>query len=169
MTVQICDGIKCPAIPMVRVVAALILADGRLLVCQRRKTDRFALLWEFPGGKVEPGESLSQALARELNEELGVDAPVGPEVYRTVFQYRELPNKTEIVFFAAAARPEHVQNLAFERIEWRAPQTLRELEFLPADRELVHKLAEGSLKVPVEWATATAQSPRSPSATRENA
>jgi 8-oxo-dGTP diphosphatase len=137
---------------MVKVVAALIESDGRLLVCQRRRGDRFGLLWEFPGGKVEPGEALPQALARELNEELGVDAPVGPEVYRTVFHYREMQNTTEIVFFAAAARPAEVKNLAFEQIEWRAPQTLGELDFLPADRELVGQLAAGTLKIPSGWA-----------------
>lgn len=136
---------------MVKVVAALIESGGRLLVCQRRRTDRFALLWEFPGGKVEPGEELEQALARELNEELGVVAPVGPEVYRTTFHYREMRNTTELVFFAAAARPEDVQNLAFESIEWRAPQTLGELDFLPADRDLVLQLASGSLRVPNGW------------------
>jgi len=136
---------------MLTVVAALIESEGRVLVCQRRRGDRFALLWEFPGGKVEPGEELSQALARELNEELGVEALVGPEVYRTFFQYREMPNSTEIAFFAAAARPEEVQNLAFERLEWRSPETLGELDFLPADRDLVSRLASGSLRIPHNW------------------
>ncbi|HKQ87968.1 MAG TPA: NUDIX domain-containing protein, partial [Candidatus Acidoferrales bacterium] len=143
-----------------------IESDGRVLVCQRRRGDRFALLWEFPGGKVEPGEELSAALARELREELGVEAAVGPEVYRTSFQYREMQNSTEIVFFAAAARPEEAQNLAFERIEWRAPQTLGELEFLPADRDLVAQLASGSLRIPNNW---TAGANRMPAAPRENA
>jgi 8-oxo-dGTP diphosphatase len=152
--------------PMVKVVAALIECEGRLLVCQRRRGNRFALLWEFPGGKVEPGEGLSQALARELNEELGVEAPVGPEIYRTVFHYREMHDTTEIVFFAASARPEEVQNLAFERIEWRVPQTLGELDFLPADRDLVGKLASGSLRIPNDWLTSAGQMPGVP---RENA
>jgi 8-oxo-dGTP diphosphatase len=137
--------------PMVKVVAALIESDGLLLVCQRRRNDRFGLLWEFPGGKVESGESLSEALARELNEELGVEAPVGPEVYRTEFNYRETQSTTEIVFFAATARPEDVQNLAFEKLEWRPAKTLGELDFLPADRELVKQLACGSIKVPLDW------------------
>jgi len=143
----------------VKVVAALIESDGRVLVCQRRRGDRFALLWEFPGGKVEPGEELSQALARELSEELGVEAPVGPEVYRTMFHYREMQNTTEIVFFAASARPEQVQNLAFERIEWRAPHSLGELDFLPADRDLVGQLASGSLRIPSGWMVSAAQTP----------
>jgi len=141
------------------VVAALIEFEGRLLVCQRRRTDRFGLLWEFPGGKVEPGESLVQALARELHEELGVAAPVGPEVYRTVFQYREMKQSTELIFFAALARPEEVANLAFERIEWRMPQTLGELDFLPADRELVAQLAAGTLTVPQGWPVPPATAP----------
>src|SRR5690242_15212742 len=144
---------------MTLVVAALIEFEGRLLVCQRRRTDRFALLWEFPGGKVESGESLTQALARELHEELGVAAPVGPEVYRTVFQYREMKQSTELIFFAALARPGEVSNLAFERIEWRAPETLGELEFLPADRELVARLAAGTLTVPHGWLLPPAAAP----------
>ncbi len=147
---------------MLKVVAALIESDGRVLVCQRHRGDRFALLWEFPGGKVEPGEELTAALARELTEELGVQAPVGPEVYRTSFQYREMNNSTEIVFFAASARPEQVQNLAFERIEWRAPQSLGELDFLPADRDLVGQLASGSLRIPNDWALDTKQVPATP-------
>ena len=155
---------------MVKVVAALIESDGRLLVCQRRRTDRFALLWEFPGGKVEPGEELEQALARELNEELGVVAPVGPEVYRTTFHYREMRNSTELIFFAAVARPEEVRNLAFESVEWRAPQTLGELDFLPADRELVAQLASGALRVPGDWCPSS-RTPAEPQAAsgRENA
>jgi mutator protein MutT len=136
---------------MIQVVAALIESDGKVLVCQRKRRDRFGLLWEFPGGKVEPGESLPQALARELTEELGVTAIVGPELYRTTFQYRELPNSTEIVFFAASAPADEMQNLAFEQIEWRSPQTLRELTFLPADRELVGRLASGALRIPADW------------------
>lgn len=151
---------------MLRVVAALIESDGRVLVCQRRRGDRFALLWEFPGGKVEPGEELAAALARELSEELGVDALVGPEVYRTFFQYREIQNSTEIVFFAASARSEQVRNLAFERIEWRTPQTLSELDFLPADRDLVAQLASGSLRIPNNWIPATRPIP---AATQGNA
>jgi 8-oxo-dGTP diphosphatase len=136
---------------MIAVVAALIEFEGKLLVCQRRRGDRFALLWEFPGGKVEPGEHLADALRRELCEELGVTAPVGPVVYRTVFKYRETREPTELVFFAAAARPDEARNLQFERIEWREPSTLGELEFLPADRELVGLLSSGELKIPTGW------------------
>ena len=148
------------AAAMVIVVAALIEHEGKVLVCQRRRSDRFALLWEFPGGKVEPGEGLPQALARELQEELGVDALIGPEVYRTIFQYKELSKPSEIVFFAAVARPEKMSNLAFEGIEWRIPQALGELDFLPADRDLVAQLASGALQIPDSWRTPALPSSR---------
>ena len=123
------------------VVAALIEADGKLLVCQRRRTDSFGLMWEFPGGKVEPGESPSGALARELREELGVAARIGPEIFRTRHQYSELGEAIDLIFFAATVTPADIRNQAFETMEWRLPQTLLELNFLPTDREFVAKLA----------------------------
>src|SRR5580704_14489260 len=136
---------------MIAVVAALIEHGGKVLVCQRRRNDRFGLLWEFPGGKVEVGEELADALRRELFEELGVTAPVGPEVYRTVFKYRDMREPTELVFFAAAVNPADACNLQFEQMQWREPGTLGELVFLPADRELVALLASGELKIPKDW------------------
>jgi 8-oxo-dGTP diphosphatase len=130
------------------VVAALIEADGKLLVCQRRRTDSFGLMWEFPGGKLEPGETPAEALARELHEELGVAARIGPEIYRTHHQYSELGEAIDLIFFTATVRPDEVKNQAFEKMEWRAPSALPELNFLPADRELIEKLSCGTLKVP---------------------
>ena len=128
------------------VVAALIQSDEKLLVCQRRRGGAFELQWEFPGGKVQPGESLEAALQRELVEELNVSAQVGREVYRTQHQYPEMSEPVEVVFFAATAAPENVRNRVFERIEWRAPETLGELPFLAADRGLIELLASGKLK-----------------------
>jgi 8-oxo-dGTP diphosphatase len=123
------------------VVAALIEADGKVLVCQRRRTDSFGLMWEFPGGKLQPGESPSEALARELHEELGVVARIGPEIFRTRHQYSELGEAIDLIFFSATVTPADIRNQAFEKMEWRQPQTLHELNFLPADRDFVAKLA----------------------------
>lgn len=131
---------------MLTVVAALIESDGKLLVCQRRRGGTFELMWEFPGGKKRPEETLEAALERELREELGVEARIGHEVYRTRHQYAELAEPIELVFFRAEASRAGMRNLVFEKIEWREPQTLRELNFLPADRELIEKLATGALK-----------------------
>ena len=89
------------------VVAAVIeRTDRRLLIGQRRRSDTSAWKWEFPGGKVERGETPEAALARELREELGTTlrkcAPIG----RVVHQYAETPEELEIVFFAAAISEE---------------------------------------------------------------
>lgn len=133
---------------MITVAAAVIEQDGRLLICQRRRTDAFALKWEFPGGKVRPAESAAGALARELAEELGVTAAIGPEVYRTRHRYAEYPDELELVFFVAALDARKVRNLAFERIAWAEPATLPRYDFLPADRELVSLLSNGTLRLP---------------------
>lgn len=127
------------------VVAALIESGGKLLVCQRRRGAPFELMWEFPGGKVESGESLEAALARELREELSVTAIVGPEVYRTTHKYAGMPRAVELAFFRCdiAGTP---QNLAFEQVAWRAARDLPPMDFLPADRELIHLLAAGSIR-----------------------
>ena len=130
---------------MITVVAALIHDGGELLVCQRKRGTSFAMLWEFPGGKVKPGEELERALARELDEELGARATIGSEVYRTQHRYAELGEPIELVFFHADVDPRSVQNLVFEQISWCAPSSLPELNFLPADKELIEKLASGAL------------------------
>jgi 8-oxo-dGTP diphosphatase len=133
----------------VRVVAALIESGGKLLVCRRRRNSKFgALQWEFPGGKAEPGETPEQALERELREELGVETQIGREVYRTRHRYAELPGAIELLFFAVSIRGHTPRNLVFEQIAWCEPASLEKLDFLPADRELIDKLASGSLFLP---------------------
>jgi 8-oxo-dGTP diphosphatase len=132
---------------MLTVVAALIESEGKLLVCQRVRGGAFELQWEFPGGKRRPDETLQEALARELGEELGVTAQIGREIYRTQHRYPEMPEPIELIFFAASVPPEDVRNLVFERIEWREPRSLPELNFLPADRELIDKLATGTIRL----------------------
>jgi 8-oxo-dGTP diphosphatase len=131
---------------MITVVAALIESEGKLLVCQRRRRDSFGLMWEFPGGKLEPGETPVQALERELREELGIPAQIGREIYRTQHHYAEKTEPIELIFFAATADRDSMLNLAFETMEWRTPQQLPELNFLPADRELVERLSKGALQ-----------------------
>lgn len=130
---------------MLIVVAALIESEGKLLVCQRRRGAAFELLWEFPGGKKRPDETLEAALARELAEELGVTAKIGREIYRTQHRYAEMNEPIELIFFAASVSPVEIRNLIFEQIKWREPRSLRDLNFLPADRELIDKLASGEI------------------------
>ncbi len=131
---------------MLQVVAALIEHDGKILACQRARGQRFELMWEFPGGKVEPGEIPEQALLRELREELAVNAKIGRELLRTKHSYPEMTEPIELIFLSASAPPEEIQNLAFEQIAWRTPELLRELDFLAADREFIDKLVSGAIR-----------------------
>lgn len=132
---------------MTTVVAALIERDGRLLACQRKRGGEFELLWEFPGGKVEAGEAPGDALARELREELGISGRIGKEVYRTHHHYAEMREPLELIFFrVTVSAAAEIRNLVFEQICWCAPAALRELDFLPADRELIAQLAGGALQ-----------------------
>lgn len=130
---------------MLHVVAALIERDGALLAGQRRRGDSFALRWEFPGGKVRLGEAPEAALARELLEELGVESVIGPELHRTRHRYAELTSEIQLVFFAARLGAEP-RNLAFESLLWIPRADLPGYDFLPADRELVVRLAAGAFR-----------------------
>jgi len=132
---------------MITVVAALIQSEGNILICQRKRGTSFGLMWEFPGGKVKPGESHEQALARELEEELGTRATIGLEAYRTRHQYAEMAEPIELVFLRAQLDPEAATNRVFEQILWVTPSELPSFDFLPADKELIERLASGEFRL----------------------
>ena len=129
------------------VVAAVIVRDGRVLACQRSRSGKFPLKWEFPGGKVQSGESPEAALVRELREELAIDVSVGAEIHRTKHKYPEMPSAIELIFFAATIESGQTDNRIFEAIAWVTPQKLPEMDFLEADRELIAKLASGDIQL----------------------
>jgi 8-oxo-dGTP diphosphatase len=129
---------------MITVAAGILKQDGRILICQRKRTGAFPLQWEFPGGKVEAGEDAQTCLKRELREELGIEADVGPEV--SAFQYT-YPNgfQVNLVFFRVSGYAGAMANQAFEQILWVAPHELLSYDFLEADRALVARIARGEL------------------------
>lgn len=128
--------------PGIIVVAALIENNGRVLVCQRKPGGRHPLKWEFPGGKVEPGESPRAALQRELHEELAIDAKVGQEIVRYVHQYgRRSP--LLLIFYRVEHFQGALQNKAFEQIDWVEHRRLREYDFLDGDVDFVRRIARG--------------------------
>ena len=134
------------------VVAAVILRDRRILVCQRRRDDSHALQWEFPGGKVERGEKPQEALTRELREELGIESTIGKELFRTRHRYRDSGQTLELIFFQASVeRSALLRNLVFEGFEWVDPSALEKYDFLQADEEFVGLLA--SRAIPLDWAS----------------
>jgi 8-oxo-dGTP diphosphatase len=132
---------------MKTVVAAVIeRSDRRLLIGQRRRNDTSPLKWEFPGGKVQDSESVEHALARELQEELGVTLVKSAELGRVRHQYAGTPDELEIRFFAAAIAETEVAPRAFEEIAWVLPKELAAYDFLAANRELIAQLATGRIK-----------------------
>jgi 8-oxo-dGTP diphosphatase len=136
--------------PELTVVAAVILRDSKILICQRRRDDSHALQWEFPGGKVESGEIPQDALARELREELAIEASIGQELFRTRHRYREYGQTLELIFFQANVdRSAPLQNLVFEGFEWADPATLLKYDFLQADEQFVALLATRA--IPLDW------------------
>jgi 8-oxo-dGTP diphosphatase len=132
---------------MIRVVAGVIERNGSILICQRRRDDRFPFKWEFPGGKVEPGESLTGALTRELAEELGVKAEIGREIHRADYRYAGRPEYFTIAFFSASIGEQQESNRVFEKIAWATPSELPSYDFLEANGELIGMLANGALRL----------------------
>lgn len=129
-----------PARKTVQVVAAVIEREGKILVCRRAAGDSHPGKWEFPGGKMEPGESPRQALARELREELGIRARIGRRIARATHLYPE-HRRVELQFFAVDGFEGEPSNLVFAEIRWERPSLLPEYDFLEADLPLVRSLA----------------------------
>ena len=124
------------------VVAALLEQDGKVVVCQRKAGARHELKWEFPGGKVEAGESPRVALARELREELGIDAAIGRELTRYEVQY---PKGVSIllIFLTVKSFRGELKPLEFEQIAWEDRANLLGYDFLDGDLPFVRQLANG--------------------------
>jgi 8-oxo-dGTP diphosphatase len=134
-----------PSGPALRyVVAALIVRGGEILICQRRPDQPMALQWEFPGGKIEPGETPEQALARELDEELGIRAAIGPRITHIRHNYRH-GGAVDLQFFTVHSFDGEIENRIFKQVLWARLEELPEYDFLAADRGLIRDLAAGKL------------------------
>lgn len=141
----LCRLVRIPTVQHMITVTAGILSDGdRVLICQRRAGSQFPLKWEFPGGKIEEGESPEACLHRELSEELAIEAEVGPEIYRTEHRY---PSgfAVRLLFFRIIRSSGTPTNHAFERIEWVRQADLCAYDFLEADRELIERMVRGEV------------------------
>src|SRR5512132_3341111 len=102
---------------MKQVVAALILRGDKVLICQRTKHQPMPLQWEFPGGKIEPGEEPVAALIRELEEELGIGADIGREVARIQHNYKN-GNAIELGFYLVEKFAGELENRIFRDVRW---------------------------------------------------
>lgn len=124
-----------------RVVAGLIRKDGQVLLTQRKPGRHLGLAWEFPGGKVEAGETDDEALRRELREELGVEVTVGTRCFETRHTYGS--REMHLLVYRCRLVSGEPQALDVNAFEWVEESRVADREFLPADLPLVHGLANG--------------------------
>lgn len=120
------------------VVAALIWDNDKFMICQRPAHKSCALLWEFVGGKVEPGETKEQALIRECQEELDVTLSVGDEFIDVIHQYPDIT--VHLTLFNATIAEGVPQKLEHNDIKWITPSEIPNYDFCPADTEILKKI-----------------------------
>jgi mutator protein MutT len=130
----------------VQVTAGVLARGSHVLVCQRAPGGQHPGKWEFPGGKVEGAESLEAALRRELREELGIAATIGPLLWRTAHQYAGRP-PFALSFFAVPDYTGTIVNLCFGAVRWVAVGALTRLDFLEGDREFIAMLHSGRVQL----------------------
>jgi 8-oxo-dGTP diphosphatase len=127
-----------------QVVAALIVRGQQVLICQRAQDQPMPLKWEFPGGKIEPGEEERAALRRELEEELGISATIAEKVTSIQHHYKK-GGAVELHFYRVKDYDGEMENRIFEQIRWVDRRDLPRFDFLEADQGLIHEIARGNL------------------------
>lgn len=125
---------------MIEVAAALIWDNDKFMICQRPEHKARGLLWEFVGGKVEPGETKEQALIRECQEELAVTVSVGDVFMDVVHEYPDLT--VHLTLFNANIIEGVAQKLEHNDIKWITPSEIPNYDFCPADEEILKKITE---------------------------
>ncbi len=125
---------------MIEVVAALIWDSGRFMICQRPAHKARGLLWEFVGGKTEPGETKEEALRRECREELNIDVTVEDVFAEVTHAYPDIT--VHLTLLRAAIAGGTPQKLEHSDIRWITPAEIPDYEFCPADQEILRKIRE---------------------------
>lgn len=124
-------------LPLTEVVAALIFRDGRFMICQRPKEKSCGLLWEFVGGKVEPGESKEEALKREVKEEIDASLEVGKVFFDVIHQYPDIRVHLTLYLATLTDEPKLIEH---NDIRWIYPSEISLYDFCPADKDILEKI-----------------------------
>ena len=127
---------------MTEVVAALIWEQGKFMICQRPAHKARGLLWEFVGGKVEKGETKTEALVRECREELDITVSVGEEFMSLVHEYPDLT--VALTLFNCSIAEGEPKLLEHNDIKWITPQEIEDYDFCPADEEILKRIKENT-------------------------
>lgn len=123
----------------VKVVAAVIEKDGRVLLAKRRQGDILAGKWEFPGGKIDPGETPEEALKRELQEELGIETEVGDFICSSLYDYEHL--SVELLAYRVLHISGEITPHVHDEVKWVLPDDLCSYDFPAANEEIVRRLS----------------------------
>jgi 8-oxo-dGTP diphosphatase len=124
---------------MIKVAVGILTNDSRLLLCQRTKSSRYPLKWEFPGGKIEPGETPDQGLKRELHEELSIDAEIG-ELFDQQHSFYPDSGAYDVYYYMVPSFSGRMINRVFETTAWVTPGDIAGYDILEGNREIVQKL-----------------------------
>jgi 8-oxo-dGTP diphosphatase len=131
---------------IVKVTAAILEKDGRIIIAQRKRSDHLSGLWEFPGGKIEPGESPEACLARELLEEFGIDATIGEHLGSNLHHYDHI--SIELMAYRAVWSDGTLAMNDHDDYRWVTVDELTGFDFSPADIPFVDLLKTGRIDLP---------------------
>lgn len=126
---------------MTRVAVAIIRQNGKVILCQRRPGGRYALKWEFPGGKVEPGETILGCLARELREELSIEITAIDRIESARAHYDD-GGAFEVAYCHVSSFEGEIKNNVFESVRWVSPSEMRSMDILEGNAGIVARLAD---------------------------
>jgi mutator protein MutT len=127
--------------PIIEVAAGLIVRHGKILIAQRLDDTHLGGLWEFPGGKRQPGESFEACLKREIEEELGLTIAVHEQIFSA--EHRDAERHIRLRFYRCTVLAGEPQPLGCATYRWIAPAEISAYPFPPADLPLVHQIASG--------------------------